>query len=233
MSTNIFTEKLGIAGQSEITVAGAYPTGFRPGETPALVLAPGAGSDLRTPLLVALEEALAPQMLVLRFNFPYREAGRRAPDPQKKLEATYRAVLAWLRQHPELRPGRMIAGGKSMGGRIATHVVSAGEALDGLVLLGYPLHPPGQPAKLRVAHLTDIRCPLLFVQGSRDALCRLDLLAPTLITLGSRARLVVIDEGDHSFKVTKRSGRSEHEVFAEIGARVREFVLDPGGRLRG
>lgn len=233
MSTKTFTEKLGIAGQAEITVAGAHPTGFRPGQTPALVLAPGAGSDLATPLLIALEEALAPEMLILRFNFPYREAGRRVPDSQKKLEATYRAVLAWLRQHPELRPGRMIAGGKSMGGRIATHVVSAGEALDGLVLLGYPLHPPGQPQKLRAAHLNEVRCPLLFIQGSRDALCRLDLLAPILIKLGARARLVVIDEGDHSFKVTKRSGRSETEVLSEICSRVREFVLDPGGRLRG
>lgn len=228
-----FRDQIRIDAKSRVTVAAARPSDFRPGVTPALVLAPGAGSDLDTPLLLALEQHLAPEFLVVRFNFPYREAGRGIPDAQKKLEATYGAVLAWLDRHAELRPGPVVAGGKSMGGRIATHLAAAGAELRGLVLLGYPLHPPGQPDRLRAAHLPLIRCPLLFVQGSRDALCRLDLLATVRAGLSAPDRLLVIEEGDHSFKVPKRSGRSAVEVTAEICGAVAGFVRDATAGVRG
>jgi hypothetical protein len=219
-------EKLRIDAKTSVTVAANWPVAFRSGVTPALVLAPGAGSDLDTPLLLALEEALAPAVLVVRFNFPYREAGRGGPDPQRTLEATYGAVLGWLRAHPDLRPGPLFAGGKSMGGRIATHLAAAGAECAGLVLLGYPLHPAGAPARLRAAHLARIRCPLLFIQGDRDALCRLDLLAPIRARLLAPSRLHVIPEGDHSFKVPKRTGRTAAEITAEICATVAGFVLE-------
>ncbi len=250
-------ETLRIDAKTSVTVAADRPAAFRPGVTPALVLAPGAGSDLDTPLLIALERALAPEILVVRFNFPYREEGRGVPDAQKKLEATYGAVLAWLGAHPELRPGPLFAGGKSMGGRIASHLAAAGVAaagnaaagvaaagnaapgnaaagnaapaaeLAGLVLLGYPLHPAGAPSRLRAAHLARIRCPILFIQGERDALCRLDLFAPVRAGLAAPNRLLVIADGDHSFKVPKRTGRSEAEITAEISAAVAAFILGP------
>jgi predicted alpha/beta-hydrolase family hydrolase len=219
-------EKLRIDAKSSVTIAATGPADFRPGATPALVLAPGAGSDLDTPLLLAIERELAPEFLVVRFNFPYREEGRGVPDAQKRLEATYGAVLAWLAAHGDLRPGPIVAGGKSMGGRIATHLAAAGADLEGLVLLGYPLHPPGQPGRLRAAHLARIRCPLLFVQGSRDALCRLDLLAPVCAALPALHRLLVIDQGDHSFKVPKRTGRTAEEVTADVTNAVGRFVRD-------
>ena len=218
-------ERLRIDAKTSVTLAAAGPAAFRPGVTPALVLAPGAGSDLDTPLLLALERALAPEILIVRFNFPYREERRGRPDPQNKLEATYAAVLAWLGAHAELRPGPLFAGGKSMGGRVATHLAAAGAEFAGLVLLGYPLHPAGAPARLRAAHLTRIRCPLLFIQGDRDALCRLDLLAPVRAGLAAPSRLHVIPEGDHSFQVPKRTGRTPAEITAEISATVAEFVL--------
>ena len=224
-------ERLRIDAKTSVTLAAAGPAAFRPGVTPALVLAPGAGSDLDTPLLLALERALAPEILIVRFNFPYREERRGRPNPQNKLEATYAAVLAWLGAHAELRPGPLFAGGKSMGGRIATHLAAdgvgagAGAELAGLVLLGYPLHPAGQPARLRAAHLARIRCPILFIQGERDALCRLDLLAPVRTGLVAPGRLLVIPDGDHSFKVPKRSGRSMDEITAEICAAVSAFIL--------
>jgi predicted alpha/beta-hydrolase family hydrolase len=217
-------EKVDVGAKTRISVEVAVPTGFRPGETLGLVLAPGAGSNMGNPFLTALVHGLSSGVLTARFNFPYQEAGRGGPDPQPRLEAAYRGVLGWLRAHPELAPGPIVAGGKSMGGRIASHLAAAGEPLAGLVLLGYPLHPPGQPGRRRDAHLPAISCPMLFVQGSRDRLCDLDLLRPVLQTLRAPYRLHVIDEGDHSFKVPKRTGRSEAEVLAEIREEVRRFL---------
>jgi predicted alpha/beta-hydrolase family hydrolase len=223
---SIHQEKVVVAGGAGVTVALAVPAGFRPGESPALVLAPGAGGTMESPFLVRLLADVSDLALTVRFNFPYQEAKRGRPDPQPRLEAAYRSVLAWLRAHPEVAPGRIVAGGKSMGGRIASHLAAAGEPLAGLVLLGYPLHPPGQPAKRREGHLDAIACPMLFVQGSRDRLCDLELLRAVLPRLKAPHRLHVIEEGDHSFKVPKRAGRSEDEIFAAIRDEVRRFVND-------
>jgi predicted alpha/beta-hydrolase family hydrolase len=209
---------------SAITAIVDRPADFRRGETPGFILAPGAGSRLDHPFLADLAAALAPEMLVLRFNFPYQEAGRGSPDPQPRLEATYRAVVDWLRAHPAHAPGPLVIGGKSMGGRIASHLAAEGMPLAGLALLGYPLHPAGQPAKRREAHLPAIRCPILLIQGSRDSLCDLSLLTPVLERLDAPHRLVVISEGDHSFKAPKRAGRSPQEIFALIRDELRGFV---------
>jgi predicted alpha/beta-hydrolase family hydrolase len=218
--------KISVDSAIRVTAALARPPGFRRGRTPALVIAPGAGSDLDAPLLTYLEREFSPSLLTVRFNFPYRETGRSSPDPQRRLEATYRAVLAWLRSHGEHAPGPIVIGGKSMGGRIASHLVADGEPVAGLVLLGYPLHPPGQPGRLRDAHLAAIGEPILFLQGSRDSLCRLDLLRPVLKKLKVPHRLHVIEDGDHSFKVLKRTGRTEAEVLGEIGDQVGAFLSE-------
>src|SRR5262245_12036930 len=129
----------------------------------AVVLAPGAGSDMRHPWLVAVADALSQRgFSTVRFNFPYKERRGRIPDPAPVLEACYRAVLAQLREDRELDARRLMIGGKSMGGRMASHLAAAGEPVDGLLFLGYPLHPAGKPDKLRVAHLGRISVPMLF-----------------------------------------------------------------------
>lgn len=181
-----------------------------------VVLAHGAGSDMSAPLLVAVADGLARHGFpTVRFNFPYKERGGRAPDPAPVLERCYRAVLAQVRADRALGARRLVIGGKSLGGRMASHLAAAGESVDGLLFLGYPLHPAGRSEQMRAAHLTRIRAPMLFLTGTRDALCRLDLLRSVLGGLPS-ATLHTIDDGDHSFAVRQRSGRDPAAVLDEI-----------------
>jgi predicted alpha/beta-hydrolase family hydrolase len=172
--------------------------------TTCVALGHGAGGTRRTPFLLRLAESLAASgRRALLFNFPYSEARRRIPDPKARLEATVAAVAQLARASGA---ARLVLGGKSMGGRIASQAVAQGLAADGLVFLGYPLHPPGKPETLRDAHLPGIAAPMLFVQGTRDAFARWDLLEATLARLGERATLLKLEQGDHSFKVPKRTG---------------------------
>ena len=180
-----------------------------------IVLGPGAGGSRRTPQLVRFAESLAASGRgVLLYDFPYRDRGRRAPDPPDVLEATTRAVGDYART--TLGAVRLVHGGKSMGGRIASQVVAGGAPGDALILLGYPLHPPGKPDQLRDRHLPRIEVPMLFVQGTRDAFARPDLLDAVLARLGEKATLNRIEGGDHSFGVPKRSGRTATDVEAEV-----------------
>lgn len=191
----------------------------------AVVLAHGAGADMTNAFLSAVHEGLAARgALVLKFNFAYTEAGRRAPDPPARLLATYRAAVAWLDAQPAARGLPRLLGGKSMGGRIASHVAAAGDPADGLLFLGYPLHPAGRPEQLRDAHLAGIQAPMLFIAGTRDALCDLELLAPVLARLGRRATLAVIADGDHSFHVRKSSGRDDAAATGEVIAAAAEWI---------
>jgi len=178
------------------------------GET-YVVLGHGAGGNMHTPGLVAFADALAARGVgAVRFNFPYAEARRRVPDPQHRLVAAYRAVAEQVRSEVS----GLYLGGRSMGGRIASHVVADGFPARGLVLLSYPLHPPGQPHRLRTAHLKTISVPMLFLQGSRDAFARDDLLRQTIAALPA-ARLHVVAGGDHGLTV---KGRSPDDVVAEL-----------------
>ena len=199
----------------------------------AVVLAHGAGSDMDQPLLRALADALVGRgALVLRFNFAYADAGRGAPDRPPMLLATYRAAVAWLLAQPEAEGRALVLGGKSMGGRMASHLAAQGDACDGLYLVGYPLHPAGRPEVMRDAHLPEVPCPMLFLAGTRDPLCDLAKLRPVLARIGPRADLVVIEGGDHSFAVPKKSGRSAADVLAElVDASARWMAkLKPRGR---
>ena len=180
-----------------------------------IVLGPGAGGSRRTPQLVRFAESLAASGRgVLLYDFPYRDKGRRAPDPPDVLEATTRAVGDYART--TLGAARLVHGGKSMGGRIASQVVAAGAPGDALILLGYPLHPPGKPDQLRDRHLPRIAVPMLFVQGTRDAFARPDLLDAVLARLGEKATLHRIEGGDHSLGVPKHSGRTATQVEADV-----------------
>lgn len=184
------------------------------GET-LVALGHGAGGDRETPLLVRLAEALASSgRAALLYNFPYSDAGRRVPDPPALLEMTARAVGDHARS--ALGARRIVHGGKSMGGRIASQAVAKGAPADGLLFLGYPLHPPGRTETRRDRHLPGLGAPMLFVQGTRDAFARWDLLEDLIERLGEKAALHRIEEGDHSFKVPRRSGRAASYVEAEV-----------------
>jgi uncharacterized protein len=181
----------------------------------AVVLGHGAGGDRRTGMLIDLAETLAASgRQAVLYNFPYSDHGRRAPDPPDVLERTTRAVGDFARGG--LGAGKVVLGGKSMGGRIASQAVAKGAPAEGLVFLGYPLHPPGRTQIRRDRHLPDIAVPMLFVQGTRDAFARWDLLEALLERLSPLATLHRVEDGDHSFRVPKRAGRTPGEVQKEI-----------------
>jgi predicted alpha/beta-hydrolase family hydrolase len=184
-----------------------------------VVLAHGAGGDMTGEFIATVSAGLMEEgMRVVRFNFPYAERGRRAPDRQEVLEATWRAVLDAV--HQAHAPPMLIAGGKSMGGRIASQVVAAGARVTGLVFLGYPLHPPGKPDRVRAEHLRDVSVPMLFVEGTRDPFCPPAALERVLAGLSVDVQVVTVPEGDHSFRVPRASGRATAEAWAEIAPAV-------------
>ncbi|HKX05294.1 MAG TPA: alpha/beta family hydrolase [Methylomirabilota bacterium] len=191
-----------------------------------LVLGHGAGAPQTSDFMVDFASALAQRGIsTVTFNFPYMEEGRRLPDRAPILEACFRAVIEAVRARAVAGQSRLVIGGKSLGGRMASHVAAAGlDGLAGLVFLGYPLHPPGQPEKLRAAHLARIREPMLFVQGARDAFGTPEELAPILAPLGPSVRVHVVADGDHSFKVPKRGPVSQPEVFAQVQDEIARWL---------
>lgn len=185
------------------------------------VLAHGAGAGMRHHFMSDMAEALAGRgIATLRYEFPYMAARSRRPDPAPVLHATVRAAAAEAAMiAPELP---LVAGGKSMGGRM-TSGAQAREPLPGvrgLVFLGFPLHPAKQPSVSRAAHLADVKVPMLFLQGTRDTLADLALITGVSEHLGPLATLHVVDGADHAFEVLKRSGRTDREVRDEL---VREI----------
>jgi hypothetical protein len=198
------------------------------------VLAHGAGAGMRHPFLESMSASLASRgVATFRYQFPYMEAGRRSPDPPQVLEATVRAAV---REAGDAIPDLpIIAGGKSLGGRM-TSGAAAAQLLDrvkGLAFLGFPLHAPGQPGTRRAEHLQRVDVPMLFLQGTRDAFARLDLITDVCRTLEPRATLHLVEGADHSFGVLKRSGRTPAQVLDELAdttARwARSLVADKAG----
>jgi hypothetical protein len=161
---------------------------------------------------------------ICRFNFVYSEAGRKGPDRQPVLQETYRAVAEHARKG---WGGRTFVGGKSMGGRIASHVVADGYDVDGLVFFGYPLHPPGRPERIRDEHLYQVKPPMLFVEGTRDPFCPLATLEKVRKRLPGHSDVAVIDDGDHSFKVRKNSGRTTTDAWTEVVERAAGWIASP------
>ena len=212
-----------------IAVPGAVPGAERvsaalagePTSSTIVVLAHGAGSGMDSESMRVFHAGLAARgCLAVRFNFPYKEARRKLPDRRPLLETCYRAAADFARGQSKLpapRQPKIVLGGKSMGGRIASHLVAAGYPAHALVFLGYPLHPPAKPQQIRDQHLYSIRRPMLFLSGTRDVFARRDLLAPVVERLsssgpGCRATLAWIEDGDHSFRVR---GRPQMQVYTE------------------
>jgi predicted alpha/beta-hydrolase family hydrolase len=205
--------------------ANLYPSSARDRAGVTLILGHGAGAGQASAFMVNFATELASRGLdAVTFNFFYAEHRRGAPDPNDKLEACYRAVIETVRKHKKLARNRLAIGGKSMGGRIASQVAAAGVGdLAGLVFIGYPLHPPGKPEKLRSKHLPLIRSPMLFVQGSRDVFGTAEELRPIVKKL-SRATLHVIEGGDHSLKVPKSAGVTQDEVYKAVQDEIARWL---------
>lgn len=198
----------------------------RPPDAIALyVLAHGAGADMHHRFMVDVADALARERIAtMRYQFPYTHAGRKRIDPQPILLATVRSAIAFAHEYAGDLP--LVAGGKSMGGRM-TSLAAAAEPLPGvraLVFLGFPLHPAKQPATERATHLADVSVPMLFLSGTRDELAELELLRPVVERLGPRATLHVVEHADHGFGVLKRSGRTDPEVLDELATTTAAFV---------
>jgi hypothetical protein len=190
-----------------------------------LVLAHGAGAGMRHKFLEAAAAKLAERgVATLRYQFPYMEKRIKRPDSEAALTDTVRAAVAAAKKHMGDLP--LFAGGKSMGGRM-TSLAAAKEPLDGirgLVFFGFPLHAAGRPGAERGEHLIDVNLPMLFLQGSRDALAELKLLKPMRAKIGKRAELFVVDGGDHSFHMLKSSARSDQEVLDEITTKAAAWM---------
>ncbi|MDP8999980.1 MAG: alpha/beta fold hydrolase [Myxococcota bacterium] len=192
----------------------------------ALVLAHGAGAPQTHPWMVAIARAVAARGVdVVTFNFLYTEEKRRVPDKNDRMEETWRAAIRAVRARDDVMHARLFIGGKSMGARIATQVAAKADVeVAGLVLLGYPLHPPGKPEQMRAAHLPSVRAPMLFVQGSRDAFGSPVELAPIVRRLVTGTRLSVVEAGDHSFASAKRNGESFETMMGRVADEVVAFT---------
>lgn len=208
----------------ELELSARFDSPERDARASAILLAHGAGLPMDAPWMQAVASGLVARGFpVLRFNYPYKERARRSgkelpPDRTAVLEEAHAAALAALAERAGSR--RLLLAGKSMGGRIATHLAAKGERCAGLVLFGYPLHPPQQPGKVRSEHFPAIAQPALFLQGTRDEFAELELLRAALARYGGRATLEVIEGADHGFHVRKSSGRTDEEVLAGLLERV-------------
>ena len=192
-----------------------------------LILAHGAGGGQKSRFMVDAGRALAERgITTATFDFPYMAEGRKVPDKAPVLEASWRHAIETARGHRAFTGLPLFIGGKSMGGRMASHIASQGvENIGGLIFLGYPLHPPGRPEQRRDAHLPAIEEPMLFVQGTRDLFGTADEIRALLPRLNSAAQLHEVTDGDHSFKVrVKIAGRSQQAVLDAIFDEVTRFV---------
>jgi hypothetical protein len=195
-----------------------------PGARWLYVFGHGAGAGMQHRFMEAASARLAAHGIAsLRYQFPYMEAGVRRPDSRGTLMATVRAAVAAA---AEAAPGLpLLAGGKSMGGRMASQAAAEAplSGVRGLVFFGFPLHPAGRPSTERADHLGNLLLPMLFLQGERDKLAEIDLLRPVCAELGERATLHVVPDADHGFHVPKRSGRGDDEVLAELAGTVAQW----------
>ncbi len=194
----------------------------------AVLLAPGAGGTRKTPQLLSAAAFLDPaRYTTVLFNFPYQEARRKFPDHAFVLEETVARVAEYARH--DLHAEKVILGGRSMGGRMASQAVAKGLACDGLAFLAYPLHPPGQETKLRDGHLGDIRTPMLFLQGTRDEFARLDLLKATVARLDPIAQLALFEDADHSFKTPRGAVATSKQTEAAVFTRFSTWLEEVAG----
>jgi len=202
----------------KISTLVSLPQNYNASSNPAVILAHGAGNDMFNPLLTHMAHVLEQAgYLCIRFNFPYRDRGRRNPDSDDVLMATWLNVYQYFKNHPAYQPERIVVAGKSLGGRIASQAVAAGLFdASGLIMMGYPLHPPGKKDILRDAHLHRIKAPMLFVVGSHDPFCDINILKDVLNSIKTPWTLEIVEGAEHSFKMPADSGINEEQNYARI-----------------
>jgi predicted alpha/beta-hydrolase family hydrolase len=197
-----------------------------PGARACYVFAHGAGAGMAHPFMAQVAAGLAERGIAsLRYQFPYMERRAKRPDPPALAQAAVRAAVAEAARR--LPAFALVAGGKSFGGRMTSQAQSVAPlpGVRGVAFLGFPLHPAGKPSQERAKHLFDVRVPMLFLQGSRDALADLALLRPVVERLGERASLRVFDDADHSFHVPARSGRRDADVRRDLLDALAAWIL--------
>ncbi len=214
--------KVTLDGEKEMSLVYGVPSLDEQNRT-CLVIAPGAGGPMYSPFITYFHLALARKgFLTVKFNFPYLEARRKFPDKPDVLKASYSRIVQEARSSPH-RPERMIIGGKSMGGRIASMAAADGLNVDGLFFLGYPLHAPGRTDKLRDEHLYKISKPMLFVSGTNDAFASRPLLEKVVGRIGPNARIHWVEGGDHSFKTPSGKGDTA-KAYEEVASLLANFA---------
>jgi len=217
--------KVDVGGE---TVSAIYESATNGPDQALFLMAHGAGGNMSDRAMLAAANALRARGFgVVRFNFVYKEKGSSRPDPMPKCMSVIAAVADRARR--ELAPKKLFIGGRSMGGRAASMLAAEGFDADGLLLLAYPLHPQGQPEKLRDAHLPSIKMPVLCLNGTRDGLCTPEIMERVLKTVTAPWDMHWLDGADHSFHVLKSSGRDDEAVLVEIGDRALEWLTS----LRG
>lgn len=222
MSSDEWTIAAGDETTSAVFERAASSTGV------VFVCAHGAGGHMGDASVVAITGALRARGIdTVRFNFLYRELKQRRPDAMPRLLACYQAVLERVRASS---PKVLIIGGRSMGGRVASMLAADEVSTDGVLLLAYPLHPPGRPGQLRTDHLQRITAPVLCMNGTRDLFCTPALMERTLASLGPNWRMHWLEGADHSFHVLKRSGRTNEDVIAEAADVIAAWTNGLGAR---
>ncbi len=210
---------------TSVSAVFGIPDNFDPKSGTGVILAHGAANDMMSPLINTIHEKLAERgYLCLKFNFPYGDQGKTNPDPMDVLKKTYLAIIAFISEHPKYAPRSLYLGGKSLGGRIASMLVAEGIRADGLIFLGFPLHPPEKPDKKRDDLLNKIDRPMLFIEGTNDPLCNLDRLQEIRNSLSVATEIHIVDGGDHSFRIPKTAGRQMEEIFGEISSAICEWL---------
>ncbi|MGD9082438.1 MAG: dienelactone hydrolase family protein [Desulfobacterales bacterium] len=221
------SEKIKIKIDSEyVSALVSAPDTLNANSKKGLIFAHGAGNDMNHPLLVFVSEGFAKQgFITLRFNFPYKEKGIKRPDPQGKLIQTWLCAYDFLKSGYTYKTDKIIAIGKSMGGRVASQMVAQGLMdVDGLIFLGYPLHAPGKKDKLRDTHLYHMKMPVLFFAGTRDSLCDLSRLNGVLDKLICKWDLEIVDGGDHSFNLLKSDPRTQKDVQMQVLSKCLDWL---------
>jgi uncharacterized protein len=198
-----------------------WPTGSRV----SVVLCHGATDDMNDPMIEQVHRELTERRyLCLRFNFPFAEAGKRRPDDLPVLRRTLRSAIGALGRDPTAAPAHLFLGGKGLGGQVAADLAGSRVRVDGLFLMAYPLHPQDRPEDLQPEQLFRIVSPALFIQGTRDRTCDVDVLRQTLVRVGAPTALHVVEEADRHFKVRKKSGRTPEEVRDEIASALDDWI---------
>lgn len=227
---NLETVSIPVNDDESVSGILAAPVTANANTRTGLVFAHGMANDMNHPTIKGVAEGLAAQgFTTLRFNFPYREKGRRSADPEHKLIKAWQSAIDFLADRTDNSLATLVAVGKSLGARIASTAVANGDIHpDRLIFLGYPLHAPGKKDSPRDAHLYGIRTPMLFFEGTRDPFCDLDLLATVLARLTAPRALEIIEEGDHSFSLPKSDPRTDRDVNDQVIKKCVEWLHAQG-----